>query len=189
MLLKVRKKKVEKYKSVNSRRPRENIGAFIERVRKESLIQQTVKIGSCNVIFGIEGPIVFSGKEKFQLVSATVENGKWGKYHILYYPNLKDLISRDKTFLRLDSGCFSGMILGDQTCDCLYQLRRAQKIILKKGGIIIHIPGHDGRGWGEFKMANQRIMDECRLDTISAASSFFLEIKMLSIEETLKKPL
>jgi len=145
---------------------------FISLIKKEALSRQVVQVDNNKVIFGVEGPVILpSGK--FWSVSAYVENGIWGKHYILVSPNLDKLIKNKKTFLRLDSGCVSGMILGDKTCDCLQQLRKAQEIALDKGGIIIHIPKHDGRGWQEYKMANQRIMDECQLDTISAALNFY----------------
>lgn len=121
-------------------------------------------------MFGVEGPIVFE-VGKFWYVSAEVKGGKWGRHHILISPNLKVLIKRKKSFIRLDSGCLSG-VLGDITCDCLGQLRIAQGIALHNGGIIIHIPAHDGRGWQEYKMAHQRIMNETGLDTITVAKEF-----------------
>ena len=75
-------------------------------------------------------------------------------------------------FIRLDSGCLSSL-LGDNTCDCLAQLRTAEEILIERGGIIIHIPEQDGRGWKEYKMANQRIMHETNLDTITVAREFY----------------
>lgn len=131
------------------------------------------------VIFGVEGPILLpSGK--LWSISAQVQDGKWGKHYIMVSPNIEMLISRGKSFLRLDSGCLSGIVFGDTTCDCLYQLRKAQNIVLKKGGIIIHIPEHDGRGWQEYKMANQRIMYETNLDTVTVAKNFMVvRIKLI----------
>lgn len=146
---------------------------FVERIREESKLRQYVEVDGKIVIFGIEGPIVFPAG-KFWSVSAEVKDSKWGKHYVLVSPSLQVLINRRESFLRLDSGCFSGMVLGDISCDCLDQLRKAQQLILKEGGIIIHSPGHDGRGWREeYKMANQRIIDECKVDTIKAGVAFY----------------
>jgi GTP cyclohydrolase II len=50
----------------------------------------------------------------------------------------------------------------------------AQKLCVKNGsGIIIHMPEHDGRGWGEYKLSNQKIMGELNLDTVTAARMFY----------------
>lgn len=148
-----------------------SINSFINNVRGESLLRKIVKIDDSQVIFGIEGPVVLQNG-KFWYISAEVKDGKWGKHHILVSPNLKSIIKRGKSFIRLDSGCLSG-VLGDITCDCLEQLRVAQEIALMKGGIIIHIPDQDGRGWQESKMAHQRIMHETSLDTITIATKFY----------------
>ncbi len=172
VLFKVQNQKTTEYQPVKAKGARETKNVFIKKVRKESLVRQQVEVDNFQVTFGVEGPIIF-GMNKIRMVSAEVKNGRWGKHYILFSPDLKTLITSRQTFLRLDSGCLSGVVFGDKTCDCLQQLRKAQEIISKNGGIIIHIPEHDGRGWGEFKMSNQRIMDECCLDTISSALAFY----------------
>jgi len=54
------------------------------------------------------------------------------------------------------------------------QFKTSQREALKKQGIIIYIPNQDGRGHGsEFKMANQRLMNDCRMDTIAVAERFY----------------
>jgi len=76
--------------------------------------------------------------------------------------------------LRIDSGCLSGQLFGDTTCDCREQLEVSKKACIEnESGMVINIPAHDGRGWGEFKMANQRLMDELSLDTVEAARLFY----------------
>ena len=160
--------KVDKYTPSNLKISKN----FIRNVKKEASERQVVEIDGKKVIFGVEGPILLKNGI-FWSISAYVENGRWGKHYILIFPDLKTLIERDGTFIRLNSGCMSSLF-GDITCDCLEQLRIAEKIILKKGGIIIYIPDQDGRGWHEeCKMANQRIMNETGLDTITAATKFY----------------
>jgi GTP cyclohydrolase II len=151
---------------------------FIERIKIESKISQIVKVlfwgKTYQVDFGVESPIV-TPFGNFQMIPARVTLGHWGRHYFMFYPNLKTLLKRKKTFLRIDSGCFCGMVLGDITCDCLEQLRISQKAcVANRGGIVIEIPGQDGRGWGEdFKMANQRIMNDLRMTTAETARIFY----------------
>ena len=158
----------------------EDVNYFIDKVRQESYMRQIIIVDNKIVVFGVEGSIILPNG-KFWYISAEVQNGKWGKHHIITSPGIEKLILKRESFLRLDSGCLSGMIFGDVTCDCLNQLRRAQNIILKRGGIIIHIPGHDGRGLQEYKMANQRIMYETKLDTITVAKKFYEDHRLIDI--------
>jgi GTP cyclohydrolase II len=166
-----------KYTIINKFEPSEhhlknskNINSFIRNIRKEALLRKIVEIDGKIIIFGVEGPILLQSG-KFWYISAEIKDGIWGKHHILISPDLKNIIKRGNSFIRLDSGCLSG-ILGDNTCDCMDQLRIAEDIALQKGGIIIHIPNQDGRGWQEYKMAHQRIIHETKLDTITVANKF-----------------
>jgi len=66
------------------------------------------------------------------------------------------------------------MAFGDTTCDCRDQLELTIKNCVENGsGIIIEIPSQDGRGWGDYKMANQRLMDEFSINTVQAAKIFY----------------
>ncbi len=146
-------------------------GGYINAMRKEANQRQVINVDGKKVIFGVEGVIILKSGV-FWSITAYVKGGKWGVHHILISPNLKNVIEKNECFIRLDSGCLSG-ILGDTTCDCMEQLRVAQEEALKKGGVIVHIPDQDGRGWREYKMANQRIMHETKLDTITVAEKFY----------------
>src|SRR6266700_2642277 len=76
--------------------------------------------------------------------------------------------------LKISSGCYSGMVLGDMTCDCKQQLDEAEKVCVENtSGVIVEIPRQDGRGWGEYKMANQRLMDDLGMTTMQAAQAFY----------------
>lgn len=158
----------EKYSPSNIKKS----DSFANDVKREADERQMVDVDSHTIMFGAEGPVIFK-TGKFWTISAEVEYGKWGRHYVMVSPNLKTLIEKGECFIRLDSGCMSG-VLGDITCDCLEQLRVAQEEALKRGGIIIHIPDQDGRGWGnDYKMANQRIMHETKMDTISVAKEFY----------------
>ena len=149
---------------------------YIQRVRMESLQYQFTKIANKFVAFGVSGPII-TALGKFEMIPAEVVGGKWGVHYILVFPDLKTVLARSKIFIRIDSGCFSGMVLGDTTCDCKKQLEIAVKECVRNdAGIVIEIPGHDGRGWGEYKMANQRLMYELGIDTVEAAKRYYEKI-------------
>ncbi len=87
--------------------------------------------------------------------------------------------------LRLDSGCVSGQIYGDEACDCLDQLHEALRLLVMEensSGVIIHIPGQDGRGFGTAPKAETeiykrggrgRIHSTVALDTVAAAKALY----------------
>lgn len=155
----------------------EDVSEYLERIIIESSAYQFVRVvaggRSQYVAFGVPGPILVHGG-KFFLVPAEVVGGDCGVHYCLMYPDLPTLREQKNIFIRLASGCLSGQVFGDITCDCREQLELAKSACLEKGaGIIIHIPSHDGRGWGEYKLANQRIMDEFSLDAIEAAALFY----------------
>lgn len=166
-----------KYCEREPHQKRETKNQYIERVRKESLQDQFVRVRFNKrlyyVRFGISGPVK-TKVGKFQIIPAEVINGNWGTHYILIYPDLKTLLNKKDILVRIDSGCYSGMVLGDITCDCAGQLRKSQNLCVRHGaGIIITIPAQDGRGWGEFKMANQRLMDDLKMTTVEAAETFY----------------
>ncbi len=82
-----------------------------------------------------------------------------------YFKNEKQLL------LRIDSGCETGQVFGDRTCECREQLALAMEEIRNAGkGIIIHIPKQDARGLGlPFKLATLTLQDALGLDTVEAA--------------------
>jgi GTP cyclohydrolase II len=116
------------------------------------------------------------------------KNDIWKIYYIVY----KTIIAQENIdtselnrLLRIDSGCVSGQIYDDTSCDCLDQLHDALKQIAydpHSQGIIIHIPGHDGRGFGTAPKAETeiykiggcgRVHSTCPLDTIAAAKLLY----------------
>lgn len=82
-------------------------------------------------------------------------------------------VFRDKETLivRTDSGCATGQVFADLTCDCREQLHLAMKTISDaREGIIVNIPAQDGRGMGlPFKLATLLIQKELGVDTVESA--------------------
>jgi len=152
--------------------------AYLKRVFTTSVEYQFVKINLKNeigyVAFHCPSSPVITRYGKFELHIAEVVGGQWGPHYVLVYPNLKEVIKKRDVLIRTDSGCHSGMVLGDITCDCAEQLRSAQRLCVSNGsGVIVHMPSHDGRGWGMYKFPNQRIMDDLEVDTVTAARFFY----------------
>ncbi len=84
-------------------------------------------------------------------------------------PTFKD---KNNLVIRIDSGCKTGQIFGDLTCECSEQLDLAMKTLNDKGeGMIVNIPHQDGRGMGiSFKLATLWLQDTLGVDTVESAS-------------------
>ncbi len=165
------------YVPFESKGRNETITTFATRLVEEALQYQFVHVAfngqSHYVAFGASGPII-SAVGRFNLIPASVVGGHWGVHNFLFYPSCSETLRRREIFIRLDSGCNSGQMFGDMTCDCRQQFDIALKsCIEEKCGVVIHIPAHDGRGWSLFKMANQQLMDEGGIDTVEAAKLFY----------------
>ncbi len=104
-------------------------------------------------------------------------NDDWGKYSVIVkgkldkgtlYPIFKDA---QKLLLRIDSGCETGQVFGDLTCECSDQLHLAlAKIAEIDEGIIVNIPQQDGRGMSlPFKLGTLWLQDEMGVNTVESA--------------------
>lgn len=98
------------------------------------------------------------------------EDNRWGPHIVLIKGEKKSLRDKKNVLLRIDSGCYTGAVLGDLQCDCVPQLHKAMKIINKFGlGLIIFIPGHEARGYGiKEKMKSFRIQEKEKVGTVTA---------------------
>ncbi len=101
---------------------------------------------------------------------------KWEKYSVLVKAELDAKFNpifkrKDSVLLRIDSGCETGQLFGDRTCECKEQLELAMEDVKNaKEGIIIHIPRQDARGLGlPFKLATLTLQDRLGVDTVVAA--------------------
>lgn len=103
---------------------------------------------------------------------------QWGKYSVIVKAELdKSLLipvfkNKDQLVLRTDSGCETGQVFGDLTCECHDQLHLALKTLEKVGeGMLINIPRQDGRGMGlTFKLATLWIQDVLGVNTVESAT-------------------
>jgi 3,4-dihydroxy 2-butanone 4-phosphate synthase / GTP cyclohydrolase II len=102
----------------------------------------------------------------------------WIKYSVLFFGTLDDNLMpifahQELLLMRIDSGCETGQLFGDRTCECREQLALAMKTVAEHGeGLIVNIPRQDGRGLGLlFKLATLRLQDELKLNTVEAANA------------------
>ena len=103
-------------------------------------------------------------------------NDIWKQYSVLAKVKLNEdfspIIDQSKQlFIRIDSGCQTGQVFGDLTCECRQQLDMAmEKINVIGEGLIINIPRQDGRGKHlPFKLATLMLQNELHFDTVEAS--------------------
>lgn len=102
----------------------------------------------------------------------------WEKYSVLVRGQIDRTTlmpmfsSSDQLVLRTDSGCETGQLFGDLTCECDDQLRLAMQTIADTGeGMIVNIPRQDGRGMGlPFKLATLWLQEELGVNTVESAT-------------------
>jgi 3,4-dihydroxy 2-butanone 4-phosphate synthase/GTP cyclohydrolase II len=106
-------------------------------------------------------------------------NDEWSKYSVISSAELNEQTLKpifdpsNEIIIRTDSGCETGQVFHDTTCDCKDQLHDAIKVISQKDrqGMIIHIPRQDGRGMGlPFKLATLVLQQRLGLNTIESAA-------------------
>jgi GTP cyclohydrolase II len=135
-------------------------------------------IGYKRVAVSIKGKTIH-----FNVVSYYLPEDPWKIYYVVSLGDkvLSDFKEGKKIFLRIDSGCNSGQIYNDSSCDCLDQLHQGLANIAmnhSEASLLIHIPAHDGRGFGTAPKAETEIYKQggsgrvnCtkKLDTVEAA--------------------
>lgn len=102
---------------------------------------------------------------------------QWSKYSVIVKAKLnRDTLlpvfkNKDQLVLRIDSGCETGQVFGDLTCECSDQLHLALETLDAAGeGIIVNIPHQDGRGMGlTFKLATPWMQDVLGVNTVESA--------------------
>lgn len=161
----------------NNYHPRETREEFIERLKKESREKQFVPVnfnGKKYTVLFLTSGFITTSFGRFQVIPAKVLFGRWGWHHILVYPNLEKVLRKNKLTLRLDSGCYTGMVLGDNICDCKEQLEVVQKLCVKNnGGVIVHIPEQDGKGYKYVEWVGKRLYDELGISEKEVTIAFY----------------
>lgn len=85
---------------------------------------------------------------KVWVYGVAVMEDPWRYYEIFALEDIQKIREEQKIIMRTDSGCDIGMLYGDLGCDCHSQLLKALEEARDFGGMIVHIPTQDGRGYG-----------------------------------------
>lgn len=136
---------------------------------KEGNISKTLKVtrkgvGTITTPFG-----------DFWFVTFSIDDN-WVQYNAIIKcdmdEDLNPIFQQKEILVRTDSGCETGQVFHDRTCDCREQLHQAMKDISNKGeGLIVNIPKQDGRGMGlAFKLSTLLLQDKLGMDTVESAS-------------------
>lgn len=103
-------------------------------------------------------------------------NDRWKRYSVIFAGSVDAdfnpvFKNRSSIILRVDSGCETGQIAGDVTCDCRKQLIKSMEIIAGAGeGMVIRIPMQEGKGTGMVqKLAAHLLENRLAISNVEAA--------------------
>lgn len=151
-------------------------GIVLEAENSKSILTKKASIG--NAIYEVTkkgcGPLATKYGKFYQLVFKV--NDEWGTYYAIAKSKFNNdsmlpFFNQDEPiFLRIDSGCTTGQLFHDKTCECREQLDHAMKKLAgEKQGLIIYIPNQDGRGKGiDFKLASLYLQERAGVNTVEA---------------------
>lgn len=133
---------------------------------------------------------IYSEAGHLYMYPVVVPKDPWQFYQIFTSNPLEEMDRAKPTLIRTDSGCDIGQLYRDMGCECRDQFIGALKAIHgtdgDTGGMVIHVPTQDGRGYGmNTKMETEGIKkgvsmiynrhNHEELDTVAAAKLVFGE--------------
>src|SRR5213594_2012323 len=134
--------------------------SVVENGVRQPLVVTRLGVGPLTTRWGVFWKFVFNVSDRWSEYAAIVR-ADLDRNHMPLFRN------GERVLVRLDSGCTTGQVFGDLTCECREQLDLAQAIIAdsEEEGLVICIPRQDGRGMGlQSKLATLTLQSELRLD-------------------------